>query len=198
MQPYVLVLYYSRSGGTRNLAMHIARGVDKVAGIDAMIRCVPEVSLSTERTEPPVPDEGAVYCTKEELKNCSALALGSATRFGNMAASLKYFLDSTADLWMSRALVGKPAGVFGSSNSLHGGQETTLTSMMIPLLHHGMLIQGVPYDVAALNETTSGGTPYGATHWGASGAELSNHEADIALAQGENLAQLALTLKNRG
>ncbi len=197
MQPYILVLYYSRSGGTKNLALNIARGVDKVTGIEAMVRTVPEVSLNTERTEPPVPQEGAVYCTKDELANCAGLAIGSATRFGNMAASLKYFLDSTADLWMSRALVGKPASVFASSNSLHGGQETTLTTMMVPLLHHGMIIQGVPYAVPALNETTSGGTPYGATHWGAAGSELSAEEAAIAVAQGEGLAELALTLSSK-
>ncbi|MEQ8690090.1 MAG: NAD(P)H-dependent oxidoreductase, partial [Pseudomonadales bacterium] len=138
MTPYILILYYSRSGGTKNLALNIARGVDKVTGIDAMVRTVPEVSLETERTAPPVPEEGAVYVSKDELANCAGLALGSATRFGNMSASLKYFLDTTADLWVSRALVGKPASVFTSSNSLHGGQETTLTSMMTPLLHHGM------------------------------------------------------------
>lgn len=194
MTPYILILYYSRSGGTKNLALNIARGVDKVTGIDAMVRTVPEVSLETERTAPPVPEEGAVYVSKEELANCAGLALGSATRFGNMSASLKYFLDTTADLWVSRALVGKPASVFTSSNSLHGGQETTLTSMMTPLLHHGMIIAGVPYSVEALNQTTSGGTPYGASHYGAQGAELSSHEADIALAQGEALARLALKL----
>lgn len=194
MTPYILILYYSRSGGTKNLALNIARGVDKVTGIDAMVRTVPEVSLETERTAPPVPEEGAVYVSKDELANCAGLALGSATRFGNMSASLKYFLDTTADLWVSRALVGKPASVFTSSNSLHGGQETTLTSMMTPLLHHGMIIAGVPYSVEALNQTTSGGTPYGASHYGAQGAELSSHEADIAQAQGEALARLALKL----
>ena len=194
MQPYILVLYYSRSGGTRNLALNIARGIDRVSGIDAMIRTVPEVGLNTERTEPLVPEQGAVYCTKDELAGCAGLAAGSATRFGNMSASLKYFFDSTADLWMSRALVDKPASVFGSSNSLHGGQETTLTSMMIPLLHHGMLIQGVPYSVPALTSTSTGGTPYGATHWGHQGGELSSDEAEIAQAQGERLAHLALQL----
>lgn len=194
MNPYVLVLYYSRSGGTRNLATHVARGVDKVADVDVLIRTVPEVSTTTERTSPPVPDAGAVYCSKEELAGCAGLALGSATRFGNIAAPLKYFLDSTADLWMARALVGKPACVFTSSASLHGGQETTLLSMMIPLLHHGMLIQGLPYAEAALNETTTGGTPYGVSHWGHSGAELSEHEATLATAAGFNLAQLVSKL----
>lgn len=194
MTPYILILYYSRSGGTKNLALNIARGVDKVAGIDAMIRTVPEVTLSTERTAPPIPDEGAIYCTKDELKNCAGLALGCATRFGNMSASLKHFVDSTADLWMSRALVGKPASVFTSSNSLHGGQETTLLSMMVPLLHQGMIIQGVPYSIDALNNTASGGTPYGSSHWGSQGSELSSDETDIAVAQGQGLAQLALRL----
>ena len=191
-QPYILVLYYSRSGGTKSLAMQVARGVESVSGISAMIRTVPEVSTTTERTEPPVPDEGAVYCHKDELKAAVGLALGSPTRFGNMAAPLKHFIDTTADLWMARALEGKPATVFTSTNSLHGGQETTLTSMMTPLLHHGMIIQGVPYSVNALNETQSGGTPYGASHWGGAGENLSSHEAEIAQAQGKRIAELAL------
>ena len=193
--PYVLILFYSRTGGTRNLATHIARGVDQVSGVEAMIRTVPEVSTTTEQTAPVIPDEGAVYCTKDELAGCAGLAMGSPTRFGNMAAPLKHFLDSTADLWMSRALVDKPAALFGSSNSLHGGNETTLTSMMIPLMHHGMLIQGLPYSENALNETTTGGTPYGVTHVGSHGAELSEHEATLALAVGTRLATLALKLQ---
>lgn len=195
-QPYILVLYYSRSGGTKNLALQVARGVESVAGIGAMIRTVPEVSTNTERTEPPVPDQGAVYCQKEELTGAAGLALGSPTRFGNMAAPLKYFIDTTADLWMARALEGKPATVFTSTNSMHGGQETTLTSMMTPLLHHGMIVQGVPYSVEALNATRSGGTPYGASHWGAGGEELSGHEVEIAQAQGKRLAELALKVCN--
>ena len=137
--PYILVLYYSRSGGTRNLANNIARGIDKVKGIDVRVRTVPPVNVTTERTAPPIPEEGAVYCEKDDLANCAGLALGSATRFGNMAAPMKYFIDTTADLWMNRSLVGKPACVFTSSNSLHGGQETTLMTMMVPLLHHGMV-----------------------------------------------------------
>ncbi len=193
-EPYVLVLYYSRSGGTQNLALHIARGVDRVAGITARVRTVPAVSTETERVAPPVPDAGAVYCSKQELADCAGLALGSATRFGNIAAPLKYFLDGTADLWMSRALVGKPASVFTSSASLHGGQESTLLSMMIPLLHHGMLIQGIPYAEEALNQTRTGGTPYGASHFGADGAQLSPHEATLAEALGERLATAALKL----
>ena len=207
--PYVLILYYSRTKGTENLALHIARGVDEVRAeqgrqanqskmhgtlIEARIRCVPEVSAATERSAPLVPDEGAVYCSKEDLRGCAALALGSATRFGNMAAPMKYFLDTTADLWMSHALVDKPASVFTSSNSFHGGQETTLLTMMIPLMHHGMLIQGLPYSEVALNETSTGGTPYGVTHVGKQGSELSTHEASLAVAVGRRLAKLALKL----
>jgi NAD(P)H dehydrogenase (quinone) len=193
--PYILILYYSRSGGTENLALHIARGVDRVPGIQARLRTVPPVDTATEQTLPKVPDSGAVYCSKEDLSGCAGLALGSATRFGNMAAPVKHFLDSTADLWMSRALVGKPAAVFTSSASMHGGQESTLLSMMIPLLHHGMLIQGLPYAEEALNETRTGGTPYGVSHLGAQGAELSGHEAELAVAAGTRLAKLALKLQ---
>lgn len=192
--PYILVLYYSRSGGTRNLATHIARGVDKVKGIDVRVRTVPPVNVTTERTAPPIPEEGAVYCEKDDLANCAGLALGSATRFGNMAAPMKYFIDTTADLWMNRSLVGKPACVFTSSNSLHGGQETTLMTMMVPLLHHGMVIQGLPYAEETLNETSSGGTPYGVSHVGASGAELTSDEAELATAAGRRLAELALRM----
>ncbi len=193
-QPYILVLYYSRSGGTQNLAMHIARGVDRVPGIQARIRTVPAVSTTTQRTEDPVPDTGAIYCRKEDLAGCAGLALGSATRFGNMAAPLKHFIDNTADLWMSRALVGKPASVFTSSASLHGGQESTLLSMMIPLLHHGMLIQGIPYAEEGLNSTHAGGSPYGASHWGAQGDELIEPEQELANAAGQRLAATALKL----
>ena len=193
-QPYILVLFYSRAGGTKNLGLHIARGVDQVSGIDVLIRTVPELSTTTETTAPPVPDEGAVYCNKEELANCAGLAIGSATRFGNIAAPLKHFLDSTADLWMTRALAGKPATVFASTNSLHGGQESTLLTMMVPLFHHGMILQGVPYSEAALNETFTGGTPYGVTHVGKQGAELSEHEAVLARAVGVRLANTALKL----
>lgn len=192
--PYILILYYSRSGGTKNLALHIARGVDQVDGVDVLIRTVPEVSTVTETTAPPVPDEGAVYCTKEELAGCAGLALGSATRFGNIASPLKHFLDSTADLWMTRSLADKPATVFGSSNSIHGGQESTLLTMMVPLFHHGMILQGLPYSEAALNETSTGGTPYGVTHLGKDGPELSEHEARLALATGKRLALSALKL----
>ncbi|MBT3608982.1 MAG: NAD(P)H:quinone oxidoreductase, partial [Gammaproteobacteria bacterium] len=183
-KPYILILYYSRTQGTQNLALHMGRGVDKVAGIEPRIRTVPPVSSVTERTAPSVPDEGAVFCTKEDLAGCSGLALGSATRFGNMAAPMKYFLDSTADLWAGQQLVGKPASVFCSSGSLHGGQESTLLTMMVPLLHHGMVIQGLPYSHPELNATQSGGTPYGVTHVQGSdyndGAKLSKEEAALA------------------
>ena len=194
MDPYLLVLYYSRSGGTASLAKHVARGA-REAGLEVLSRTVPSVSTTIEKTEPTVPDEGAVYCTKEELANCSALALGSPTRFGNMAAPLKHFIDGTADLWMSRQLEGKPAGVFCSSNSLHGGQETTLLTMMVPLIHHGMIISGVPYSVPELNQTTRGGTPYGPSHVGNAGPNLDPDEAAIAEAFGQRLANLALKLQ---
>ncbi len=192
--PYILVLYYSRTGGTQNLAKAIARGVDKVRGIDVRVRTVPPVDSATERTAPAVPDDGAVYCSKNELAECAGLALGSPTRFGNMAAPLKHFIDGTADLWMSQALVGKPACVFTSTNSMHGGQETTLLSMMLPLLHHGMLIQGLPYAEPALTSTRSGGTPYGVSHLAAEGPELSEAEAELAIAAGRRLAELTQRL----
>lgn len=194
--PYILVLYYSRSGGTQNLALHIARGIDKVAGIDARIRTVPPVSSVVERTAAAVPDEGAVFCSKEDLRNCSGLALGSATRFGNMAAPMKYFIDTTADLWAENSLVGKPASVFCSSASIHGGQESTLLTMMVPLLHQGMLIQGLPYQLPALHQTRSGGTPYGVTHLQDSDnpAQLSDEEASLAISAGTQLALVAQRL----
>ncbi len=192
--PYILILYYSGSGGTKNLALHIARGVDQVDGIEPQIRTVPDVSTTTQRTQQPVPDEGAIYCSKEELAGCAGLALGSATRFGNIAAPLKYFLDTTADLWTTRSLADKPAAVFASSNSLHGGQESTLLTMMVPLFHHGMILQGLPYSEPALNQTKTGGTPYGVTHVGHSGPDLSTHESDLAVAVGRRLAQAALKL----
>ena len=195
-KPYVLILYYSRSGGTQNLALHIARGVDKVIGIEARIRAVPPVSTVIERTASTVPDTGAIFCSKEDLRYCNGLALGSATRFGNMAAPMKYFLDTTSDLWAENALVGKPASVFASSASIHGGQESTLLTMMVPLLHHGMLIQGLPYSLPALHQTRSGGTPYGVTHLQGSDdpATLSEDEAALAIASGTQLAQTALRL----
>jgi NAD(P)H dehydrogenase (quinone) len=196
--PYILILYYSRTQGTQNLALQMARGVDRVAGIEAKIRTVPPVSAVSERTAPSVPDDGAIFCTKEDLVNCSGLALGSATRFGNMAAPLKYFLDTTADLWAGHQLVGKPASVFCSTGSLHGGQETTLLTMMVPLLHHGMLIQGLPYSVPELNHTKTGGTPYGVTHVQAQDDPGALSAAETAMAQsaGQQLAETALRLNS--
>ena len=196
MRPYILVLYYSRTGAVAALAQHIARGVAYVDGIDARMRTVPPVSTTCEAMDPLVPDEGAPYVSLEDLKNCAGLALGSPTRFGNMAAPLKYFLDSTSSLWLSGDLVGKPASVFSSSASMHGGQETTLTSMMLPLLHQGMLLLGLPYTDSALNETQTGGTPYGATHVAGSNNDLplSSHEVVLAKNLGERLAKTALCL----
>lgn len=194
MQPYVLVLYYSRHGATRTMARHIARGIEQ-AGIEARLRTVPNVSSNCESTEPSIPDEGALYCSEEDLALCSGLALGSPTRFGNMAASLKYFIDGTSSLWLSGSLINKPAAVFSSSASMHGGQETTLLSMMLPLLHHGMLISGLPYSESALLHTTSGGTPYGATHVaGQDNRAVDDNEIALCIAQGKRLGQIALKL----
>lgn len=196
--PYVLVLYYSRNGSTRKLAQVIARGVEQVNGVEAIIRTVPAVSTNIEATEPEIPEEGELYCTEEELKNCAGLALGSPTRFGNMAAALKYFIDGTATTWLSGELIGKPAGVFTSTSSMHGGQESTLLSMMTPLLHHGMVIAGVPYSETAIDETRTGGTPYGPSHLNIdkNSTNLSEHEHTIAITFGKRLAELALKLKN--
>ncbi len=189
---YVLVLYYSRTGSVRNLALQVARGVED-AGMEAMLRTVPPVSATTEATDPAVPDSGAPYCSMADMAGCSALAVGSPTRFGNMAAPMKYFIDQTSELWMQGALIGKPAGVFTSTTSLHGGQESTLLSMMLPLLHQGMLITGLPYSEKALYTTTGGGTPYGPTHMAGLDNQnrLSNDEATLARALGRQLATLA-------
>jgi len=193
---HILVLYYSRHGGTANMAKYVARGIEST-GNEAMLRTVPEVSPKCEATEPGVPTDGAPYVTLEELETCDGLALGSATYFGNMASPLKYFIDQTSGLWMSGALIGKPAGVFTASASMHGGQETTLTSMMLPLLHHGMVITGVPYNEPALLETTTGGTPYGPSH--VSGADISvtlmANEQSIAQALGKQIGELANKLR---
>lgn len=193
---YILVLYYSRSGGTANLARHIARGINAEGSFAARLRTVPPVAVSTEKTLPPVPDEGAIYCSKADLAGCSGLAVGSPTRFGNMAAPLKYFFDTTADLWLQHALVDKPAAVFCSTASHHGGQESTLLSMMVPLLHHGMIISGVPYSIEAVNRTVTGGSPYGASHvaGAAQSPILSTDEEAIAHALGLRLAVLAQKL----
>jgi NAD(P)H dehydrogenase (quinone) len=197
MQPYILVLYYSRTGGTANLARHVARGAQGRGGFDVRLRTVPPVATEVERTLPPVPEAGAVYCTKDDLAGCSALALGSPTRFGNMAAPLKHFLDGTVDLWLAQQLVGKPAATFCSTASMHGGQESTLLSMMLPLLHHGMLLVGLPYSEPVLNSTRTGGTPYGASHVsGARGdAALSPDEQLLAEALGRRLAETAALLE---
>ena len=195
-KPYILVLYYSRSGSTRALARQIAQGVE-MGGMEARLRTVPPVSAVCEAVEPEIPAEGDIYCSEEDLARCAGLALGSPTRFGNMAAPLKAFIDSTSSLWLSGALIDKPACVFSSSASLHGGQETTLLSMMLPLLHHGMVVAGLPYSATELLETRSGGTPYGVTHVsGQDGvADLDEHEQALARQQGQRLAQLALKLQ---
>lgn len=195
-KPYILVLYYSRTGSTRALAHRIAQGVE-MGGMEARLRTVPPVSAVCEAVEPEIPAEGEIYCSEEDLAGCAGLALGSPTRFGNMAAPLKAFIDSTSSLWLSGALIDKPACVFSSSASLHGGQETTLLSMMLPLLHHGMVVAGLPYSATELLETRSGGTPYGATHVsGQEGkVELDDHEQALARQQGERLARLALKLQ---
>lgn len=192
--PYILILYYSRQGATRNLAQQIARGVEQVTGIEARVRTVPAVSTTIEASEPAIPEQGDIYCTLEDLHDCAGLALGSPTRFGNMAAPMKYFLDGTSSLWMSGELSGKPASVFTSSSSLHGGQESTLLTMMLPLLHHGMVITGIPYTEAELTNTSSGGTPYGASHHAHENTTLSESETALCQAQGKRLAELALKL----
>lgn len=195
--PYILVLYYSRHGATAEMARQIARGVE-MGGLEARLRTVPAVSNECEAVAADIPVEGALYASLDDLKNCAGLALGSPTRFGNMAAPLKYFLDGTSGLWLTGGLVGKPAGVFTSTASLHGGQETTLLSMLLPLLHHGMLITGLPYSEAALLETRGGGTPYGASHHaGADGKRaLDEHETALCRALGQRLAHTAIKLES--
>lgn len=195
--PFVLVLYYSRHGATAQMARHIARGVE-LAGLEARLRTVPAVSADCEATRPEIPEEGALYATLDDLKHCAALALGSPTRFGNMAAPLKYFLDGTSSLWLTGELVGKPAGVFTSTASLHGGQESTLLSMLLPLLHHGMLVLGLPYSENALLETKGGGTPYGASHHAGTDGKraLDEHEIALCRALGQRLAETARQLES--
>lgn len=195
---YILVLYYSRYGATAEMARQIARGVE-AAGLEARLRSVPAVSADHESTAPPVPDSGAPYATLDDLAGCAGLALGSPTRFGNMAAAMKYFLDGTSGLWMEAALAGKPAGVFTSTSSLHGGQETTLLSMMLPLLHHGMLLLGLPYTEPELASTREGGTPYGPSHLAGldSKLPLSDTEKTLCQALGRRLASTAARLATR-
>lgn len=199
--PYVLVLYYSRYGATEQLAKTIARGVEQVSGIEARLRTVPAISAECEAVSSDIPEQGALYCSEEDLKNCHGLILGSPVRFGNMAAALKYFIDSTSNLWLTGQLIDKPAGVFTSGSSMHGGQESTLLSMALPLIHHGMVFAGVPFSQAAIHNTQSGGTPYGASHVAhddKAQVQLSQDEQAIALAQGKRIAELALTLSNKG
>ncbi len=197
-RPYVLVLYYSRKGATARMAQLIARGVAQAGEIDARVRTVPAVSPNTAASEPEIPDSGAIYCTEDDLRHCSALAMGSPTRFGNMAAPMKYFLDTTGALWASGALISKPAAVFTSTSSLHGGQESTLLSMINPLLHHGMLICGLPYSEPDLMVTSSGGTPYGPSHVAGERSDLpiSEEESRMCVALGRRLGELALKLKS--
>lgn len=196
--PYILVLYYSRGGHTAEMALQVARGVARIHGIEARVRTVPPVSPDTEASVPAIPDDGAVYCTTDELRGCAGLVMGSPTRFGNMAAPLKHFLDSTGDLWLNGALVDKPASLFTSTGSLHGGQEATLLSMALPLMHHGMLISGVPYTESALSRTEAGGTPYGASHWAGTDdpRALTDDEKTICQGLGERLARLAVKLSS--
>ncbi len=198
--PYVLILYYSRHGATAAMANLIARGVEEVPGIEARLRTVPAVSTVCEATEDSIPASGAPYADLDDLRHAAGLALGSPTRFGNMAAPLKYFLDGTSALWLSGALIGKPAAVFTSTSSLHGGQESTLLSMMLPLLHHGMLLMGLPYSETDLLRTTSGGTPYGPSHLagGDSQLPLSEEERRLCQALGRRLARAALALERAG
>ena len=196
MSDYILVLYYSRNGATAEMARRVARGIEQ-AGMQARLRTVPAVSADHEATAAPVPDSGAPYATLDDLAGCAGLALGSPTRFGNMAAALKYFLDGTSGLWMKAALAGKPAGVFTSTSSMHGGQETTLLSMMLPLMHHGMLIVGLPYTEPELASTRDGGTPYGPSHVAGldSKAPLTDVEINLCHALGQRLATIARRLR---
>ncbi len=194
----ILILYYSRDGATAEMANLIARGVESVKDAEAILRTVPEVSAVCEKTAGSIPDAGAIYAELDDLKNCDGLALGSPTRFGNMAAPLKFFLDGTTSLWFSSALSGKPAGVFTSTSSMHGGQETTLISMMLPLLHHGMVLVGLPYSEDALRETTSGGTPYGPSRTTQEAGPITGHEKSLCLALGKRLAKMAHRLKTAG
>lgn len=193
----ILVLYYSQNGSVKQLANYIARGIESVPHMRARVRTVPKISTVCEAIEAEVPDSGAPYVTHEDLSACSGLALGSPTRFGNMAAPLKYFLDSTSHLWLKGALINKPACVFTSSSSQHGGQETTLLSMMLPLLHHGMIYVGLPYSEPELGQTQQGGTPYGATHVAGqyNDQPLSETERRLCLAQGKRLAEIAFKLQ---
>ena len=192
----ILVLYYSRHGAIGAMAQQLARGIEKVAGMQARIRTVPEVSTVSEATHDSIPTEGAPYASLDDLRECSGLALGSPAYFGNMAAPMKHFLDGTSSLWLSGELVGKPAAVFTSSSSLHGGQESALLTMMLPLLHHGMLLMGIPFTQAELSTTNSGGTPYGASHVAGDDNDqpISSEEKILCQVLGQRLAETALSL----
>jgi NAD(P)H dehydrogenase (quinone) len=196
--PYVLVLYYSQAGSIANMAEQMVRGIENVTGMEARLRCVPSVSSDTMASKSDIPDTGPLYCSEEDLRNCHGLLLGSPVRFGNMAAALKYFLDGTSNLWLTGELVNKPAAVFTSASSLHGGHESTLLSMMLPLLHHGMVIAGIPYTETALMNTQTGGTPYGVSHYAGknNSATLSDDETELCQAQGRRIAILAKQLGN--
>lgn len=195
-QPYILVLYYSHSGSVSTMAEQLTRGVERITGIEARLRTVPSVSPDTHASKESIPESGPLYCEEDDLRNCAGLLLGSPVRFGNMAAALKYFLDGTSNLWLTGELVNKPAAVFTSSSSLHGGQESTLLSMMLPLLHHGMVLAGLPYTEAELMNTSTGGTPYGVSHFAGKDGNttLSHDESQLCQAQGKRIAQLALKL----
>lgn len=196
MPKTLLVLYYSQTGHVRQMAEHIARGIEKVPGCEAKVRTVPRVSTVCESTEDSIPAEGHSYATSDDLRKCDGLLLGSPTRFGNMAAALKYFIDGSSDIWLSGALIGKPAAVFTSTGSLHGGQESTLLSMMLPLLHQGMIIAGIPYSEGALMQTKTGGTPYGASHLAGVDNKntLSEEERVLCQALGQRIATLAIKI----
>ncbi|RDX37466.1 NAD(P)H:quinone oxidoreductase [Kangiella sp. HD9-110m-PIT-SAG07] len=192
----VLVLYYSRHGNTRSMARLIARGVDQVEGCESMLRTVPPISADHESTAEPIPSDGEPYVTLDDLEQCNGLILGSPTRFGNMASPLKYFLETTSSQWLSGTLSGKPASVFTSTSSMHGGQESTLLTMMVPLLHHGMVISGIPYSETELVKTKTGGTPYGASHVAGadSNYEISDSEKALCIAQGKRMGVLSKKL----
>ena len=194
----ILVLYHSRLGSVEKLASLIARGVNSVDSVEAIVRTVPNISANTATNEKAVPDAGAPYASLDDLKNCDGLILGSPTRFGNMSAEMKHFLDSTSSIWMGGELQGKPAAVFSSSSSMHGGQASTLLSMMLPLLHHGMLLVGIPYSEPALSQTTTGGTPYGATHVSGSNNQnsITEDEKILSIALGQRVAEIAQKLKH--
>jgi NAD(P)H dehydrogenase (quinone) len=193
----ILILYYSRHGATKQLAQLIARGVEKVAQSHARLRTVPGISAQCEKVKDEIPNQGAIYVSNKDLEECSGLILGSPTRFGNMASPLKYFIDNTSSQWLAGVLSGKPAGVFTSSSSMHGGQESTLLSMMLPLLHHGMLMVGIPYTEPSLSSTQTGGTPYGASHLAGiqNDQAISNDEKQLAMALGTRIALIAKKLQ---